>query len=84
MLRGKVIENAKSIKEVWRDFLHFIEMNFNGKIILVAHNGFRFDGPVLVHNVVETGNPVPDYIVADTLPAFKTRYICYIFNGKKL
>jgi hypothetical protein len=75
MLKGEVIEDAKSFKEVWKNFLHFIEMNFNGNIILVAHNGFRFDGPVLVHNVLETRNPVPDFTIADSLPAFKARYI---------
>ncbi len=74
MLHGQAIESAKSFKEVWKEFLHFIEMNFNGKVILVAHNGFRFDGPVLVHNLIESGNPIPDYIVADTQPAFKSRY----------
>ena len=30
------IENSKPFKEVWKNFLHFIEMNFNGNITLVA------------------------------------------------
>ena len=70
---GEVVEDAKSWREAWKEFQHFLEINFEGKIVLVAHNGFRFDGPVLVHNVTESGNPVPNFAMADTLPAFKAR-----------
>jgi DNA polymerase III alpha subunit (gram-positive type) len=73
MKHGRIVENVKSFKEAWRDFQHFLTINFDGKIVLVAHNGFRFDGPVLSHNVTEAGYPVPDYEMIDTLPIFKSR-----------
>ena len=54
--------------------MHFLTMNYDGGIVLVTFNGFRFDGPVLAHNLQEAGVPIPDFKVADAQPVFTKRF----------
>jgi hypothetical protein len=42
---GEKLPNAKTLKEAIKDLQNFLEMNYDGRVVLVAHNGFSFDGP---------------------------------------
>lgn len=62
------IDNAMSITQMLRRWLAWLDVQSNGPIMLIAHNGIRFDGPVLRSALHRCGLPVPTNVcIMDSL-----------------
>jgi DNA polymerase III alpha subunit (gram-positive type) len=74
------IRDAVSPHQGLNDFLDWVWNNSRGRVVLIAHNGFRFDAPVLINNILS--HNVEDLVgicrvisgFGDTLESFRERY----------
>ena len=74
---GKIVETALSLRHGLQDFLTFIETVRDDeagdtRIVLAAHNCFKFDAKVLLKNLRMFGLQLPDAVVfGDTCEVMK-------------
>ena len=77
---GNLVTNAVTPAKGLRDFLYWIENNSSNdgkRVCMIAHNGFRFDGPVLVKNFRDynvTGIEAAISSLCDTQVCFKKNW----------
>ena len=53
-------ESAASPRQVYHEWLQWLHCQSNATIYLVAHNGIRYDAPVLRHSMIMHGVAIPD------------------------
>ena len=77
---GQEIREAVSPRQGLRDFLDWVKRKSSERVILIAHNGFQFDAPILINNIIKHNVETLDGICriilgfGDTLKSFRERF----------
>ena len=76
-ITSETIQGAPIFPEAWKLFCAWLKSNANGREVnLVAHNGFRFDYPILVHEMerhrMDPKACLSSFMFSDSLPACRS------------